>query len=55
MVWCCKTNFKTNPSRLETKKEEPYTHTFKCVNYKGNHHADMTALSRNIDSTESGI
>ena len=40
MVWCCKTNFKTNSFRLETKKEELYTYTFKYVNYEGDYHAD---------------
>ena len=37
IVWCCKANFKTNPSRLETLKGEPYTHFFKYINYKDDH------------------
>ena len=31
MVWYCKANFKTNPPRLKTKKEEPYAHSFKYI------------------------
>jgi len=38
--WCCKMNAKTNPPRLETKKEEPCLHTFKCSNCRGDHQAD---------------
>ena len=38
--WCCKTNAKTNPPRLETKKEEPYPHMFKYSNCQGDHQAD---------------
>ena len=38
--WCCKTNEKTNPSQLETKKREPYPHSFKCSNCRGNHQAN---------------
>ena len=40
MVWCYKTNFKTNPFRLETKKEELYTYIFKYVNYEDDYYAD---------------
>jgi len=40
MVWCCKANFKTDSSRLEMRKEESYTHFFKCINYKGNYQVD---------------
>ena len=40
IVWCCKTNFKTNLPRLKTKKEEPCLHSFKCINCKGEHQAD---------------
>ena len=36
-VWCCKANFKTNPSRLETKQGELCPHLFKCLNCKGDH------------------
>ena len=38
--WCCKANKKINPPQLETKKEEPYPHSFKCLNCQGNHQAD---------------
>ena len=40
IVWCCKANFKTNLSKLETRKEEPYTYSFKCINYKEEHQAN---------------
>jgi len=39
-AWCCKANFKLNPLRLETKQGKPCPHTFKYVNYKGDHMAD---------------
>ena len=38
--WCCKANDKTNPPRLETRKGEPCSHSFKCSNCKGDHQAD---------------
>ena len=38
--WCCKANEKTNLLRLETKKDKPCPHTFKCSNCQGNHQAD---------------
>ena len=38
--WYCKANDKINPPRLETKKGKPCPHTFKYINYKGNHQAD---------------
>ena len=38
--WCCKANAKTNPPRLETKKGELCSYTFKCSNCKGDHQAD---------------
>ena len=38
--WCCKSNAKLNPLRLETKKGEPCLHSFKCLNCKGDHQAD---------------
>ena len=37
----CKMNNKINPSQLKTKKEEPYPHTFKCVNCKSEHQVDL--------------
>jgi len=36
-AWCCKVNDKINPSRLETKKGQPYSHIFRCLNCKGEH------------------
>ena len=38
--WCCKANPKINPPRLETKKDMPCPHSFKCLNCHGNHQAD---------------
>ena len=38
--WCCKANEKTNSSCLETKKGEPYPHSFKCFNCWGEHQVD---------------
>jgi len=35
--WCCKGNAKLNSPRLETKKGEPCSHSFKCSNCKGDH------------------
>ena len=43
MVWCCKVNFNTNPSRLETKKGEPCTHLFKYINCKEKYLADSNS------------
>jgi len=40
-IWCCKVNFKTNFSCLETKQDKLYSHTFKYLNYKGNYLADF--------------
>ena len=37
MAWCYKANFKTNPPRLKTKKDEPYLYSFKYINCKGDH------------------
>jgi len=31
MVWYCKTKFKINPSRLETKKEKSYCYNLKTL------------------------
>ncbi len=39
-AWYCKANNKTNPPRLEMKKSEPYPHSFKCLNCKGEHQAN---------------
>ena len=40
MVWCCKANFKMNPLRLETKKGELYTYSFKYINCKSKYQID---------------
>ena len=40
MAWCYKENLKRNPPRLETKKGEPCSCSFKCINCKGHHQAD---------------
>ena len=40
IVWCYKANFKTNTSRLKTKKGELCTHSFKCINQKDEHQID---------------
>ena len=34
-TWYCKVNEKANPPRLEIKKGEPCSHSFKCSNYWG--------------------
>ena len=39
---CCKANNKTNPSKLEMKKSKLYLYTFKCLNCKEKHQADLT-------------
>jgi len=39
-AWYYKANDKINPLRLETKKDKPCPHMFKCLNCKGNHQAD---------------
>jgi len=39
-AWCCKANNKINPPRLETKKGNPCSHMFKCLNCKGDHQVD---------------
>ena len=39
-AWCFKANDKLNPPRLETKKDKPCLHSFKCINCKGSHVAD---------------
>ena len=38
--WCCKVNTKINLPRSETKKGELCPHSFKCLNYQGDHQAD---------------
>jgi len=38
--WCCKANPKINPPRLETKKDKPCPHSFKCLNCHGDYQAD---------------
>jgi len=40
MTWCCKANFKINPLRLEIKKGELYTYSFKYINCKGKYQID---------------
>ena len=45
-AWCCKTNDKINPPRLETKKGEPCPHMFKCLNCKGDHQCCGNHLSQ---------
>ena len=37
MAWYYKANFKTNSSRLKTKKGEPYFYLFKYVDCKYEH------------------
>ena len=49
-AWCCKAKNKINPPRLETKKGEPCSHSFKCLNCKGKHQAN----SGSIVSTNNG-
>ena len=39
-AWCCKANNKVNLPKLETKKDKPCPHMFKCFNCKGSHLAD---------------
>ena len=43
--WYCKTNEKTNPPQLETKKRKPCPHSFKYLNYQGNYQADSIQCS----------
>ena len=38
--WCCKTNDRINPPRLEIKKGELCPHLFKCLNCWGDHQVD---------------
>ena len=40
-AWCCKANFKTNPPYLKTKQDELCFHSFKCLNYKKDHQANL--------------
>ena len=39
--WCCKANAKINLPRLETKKDEPCPHSFKCSNCRGDYQANF--------------
>ena len=39
-AWCCKVNFKINPSKLETKSGKLCPHSFKYINCKWDHQAD---------------
>ena len=41
-AWCYKANNKINLLRLETKKDEPCSYSFKCLNCKGDHQANST-------------
>ena len=43
--WCCKLNDKINSLRLEIKKGKLCPHTFKCLNYCGDHQADSNVCS----------
>ena len=40
LAWCCKANTKSNPPREATAAGVPCPHTFKCLNYRGDHAAD---------------
>jgi len=40
LAGCCKANPKLNPPCLETAKGLPCSHSFKCINCKGDHMAD---------------
>jgi len=40
-AWCCKANNKINPPRLEIKKDKPCPHSFKYLNCRGEHQADL--------------
>ena len=42
-AWYCKVNFKINLLYLETKQSEPYSYTFKCLNYKDDYQADSNS------------
>ena len=43
--WCCKANEKTNPPRLETKKDKPCPHLFKYSNCGGDYQANSNQCS----------
>ena len=36
-TWCCKVNFKINPSCLEMKQSKSSSYNFKYLNYKDNY------------------
>jgi len=40
LAWCCKANTKSNPPREATAAGASCSHTFKCLNCKGDHSAD---------------
>ena len=40
LAWYCKANTKSNPPREATAGGAPCPHTFKCLNYRGDHAAD---------------
>ena len=44
-AWCCKANFKINPFHLKTKLGKLCLHSFKYINYKGDHQADSNSCS----------
>jgi len=41
MAWCCKANPKSNPPREATAAGALCPHTFKCLNCKGKHSAEL--------------
>ena len=45
MTWYCKANFKTDPLRLEIKKEELCLYSFKYINCKDKYQANSNDLS----------
>ena len=38
--WCYKVNKKTNPPCIETKKDDPFLYSFKCLNCHRDHQAN---------------
>ena len=45
LAWCCKANPKSNSPREATADSVSCSHTFKCLNCKGNHSADDNKCS----------
>ena len=45
MAQYCKTNFKINSPKLKTKKEKPYTYSFKYINCKNKHQMNSNICS----------